>query len=159
MGNSFLGVVKDIAYRTPRDVGCVICSDDQIQKKISDMIRGPGVTVVNKKVPTKDLRIAFDNIAGGNSAIVLSTWECFPPATAQNVMVSVTCGGREFAGRKFPWTNKGKVYLVDFSHDWDAHNGRPGMLARNDEARRRRYAEIGFSQISVSDVDHLPFIG
>lgn len=160
MCDTFFGVVNEIARRTPVDIGCVVCSDDQIQKKIADMIRGPGVTVVNKRVPVKDLRIAFDNIAGGNSSIVLSTWECFPPATSQNVMVSVTCGGREFAGKKFPWTtNKGKVYLVDFSHDWDVHNGRPGMLARNDEARRRRYTEIGFSQISVPDVNHLPFIG
>lgn len=163
MGKAFVGVASEIAWRTPADVGCIVCSDAKLQKDLAKAMDGiPGLVALNKKTSAKDLRVAFGNIAEGGAPKALATWDCFPPATSQKVMVAATCGGREFAGTVFPWKrleSAEKVYIVDFSHDWDVHNGRPGMLARNDEARKRRYAEIGFSQICVSDVDHLPFIG
>ena len=76
-------------------------------------------------------------------------------------MVVANCTGRDMTGWSIPWrhlTKPGeKTYLVDFRHDWDRHNGRPGRLALNDAARMRRYMDMGFTQMSVSNAAQLPF--
>lgn len=161
MGEKFIGIVSAIVNRTSGDIGCIVCSDIKTQEEIRNHIDEGIFAFVNKKTSVKDARIIFDDIATGGRPKAFVTWDRFPPETSQGVMVSATCGGSEFAGMKFPWRafNSGKVYIVDFTHDWDFHNGRPGVLARNDAARKRRYSELGFSQIEVKDVDHLPFIG
>lgn len=156
MGPEFMRMVSEIAMRTK---GCIVCSDATIQQKLLNTVYSPGLAVVNRKMSEKDRRIVFGNIETGGVSLALVTWDSFPPATCQGVMVAVTCGGKEFAGAKFPWRTKDKVYIVDFVHDWDVHNGRPGVIARNDEARKRRYADMGFFQMFVADVNHLPFIG
>jgi len=163
MGDLFVNMVAEIAWRTPSDVGCIVCSDAKVQQKLLKAMDGaPSLVAVCKKTAVKDQRVAFGNIESGGVSRALVTWDAFPPATCQGVMVAATCGGRDFAGAKFPWRSmesENKVYIVDFSHGWDVHNGRPGVIARNDEARKIRYAELGFSQMSISCIDQLPFIG
>ena len=163
MGKEFAEVVADIVGRTSGDTGCIVCSDMQTQKALAGrVVRDGPCVVINRRSAAKDVKIMFDDMAIGNIPRAMVTWDRFPPATSHGVMVSATCGGREVAGVRFPWRGSGKsgkVYIVDFNHSWDVHNGRPGVLARNDAARRRRYSELGFSQLSVEDVEHLPFVG
>ena len=68
-----------------------------------------------------------------------------------------TCGGKDAASRRIPRGGK-RAYIVDFTHDWDVHNGRSGRLRLNDEARTVRYKEMGFSQIRLEDPSQLPFL-
>ena len=51
------------------------------------------------------------------------------------------------------------AYIVDFLHDWDIHNRRPGYLYRNDIARMTQYEQYGFAQYKFKRVEELPFLG
>jgi len=52
-----------------------------------------------------------------------------------------------------------RSFIVAFRHNLDVHNGRPGKLALEDEARKMRFREYGFRQIYFESVDQLPFLG
>ena len=86
-----------------------------------------------------------------------------PLASSLGVMILASCQGRSIAAKRIPWRKKtserDRAFIIDFDHSWDMHNGRPGHLARNDNARVARYQELGFRQISLDSVNQLPFIG
>ena len=88
--------------------------------------------------------------------------EIMAPAGSFECLRAAIQGGADSV-YNIPWGAKTKeapdrkLYMVDFRHDWDVHNGRPGRLARNDDARKLRYRELGFSQI-LCDIEELPFL-
>ena len=134
-------------------MGCVVCGGE-------DLAVGLGVEArVYKKMRYVSRQKVLRAISSGEIRKALLSG-FYPEYYRHGVMILAHCEG---AGsiKSFPWrrrTRDGKVYMVDFLHKWDEHNGRPGRLARNDEARSRRYEEMGFSQIRVEDARQLPFL-
>ena len=153
---AFVKMVSDIMRETPPVVGCLMTGHHEMLKRISKTLN---VAFVTKK-SYKHRKVILDDIASGVIRKALLDGY-FPESSSHGVMISATCGGAD-AVQWFPWRELAregdKVYIVDFHHKWDMHNGRPGRLARNDEARERRYADMGFSQIQLEDVKQLPFL-
>ena len=120
----------------------------------------PEEVFVYEGMSARQRKIAMDDIAGGSvrKAILSGT---FPDEANHRVMVLAEGGGAD-AVRWFPSRRRsdggGNTFIVDFAHKWDVHNGRHGRLLLNDEARARRYAEMGFSQICMEDASQLPFL-
>lgn len=82
--------------------------------------------------------------------------------TKADVLVLATCRG-DMANVRLPGRQSrgptDKCYIVTFNHEWDLHNGRPGSLIRNDEARKQFFRTLGFRQMYLEDINQLPFIG
>ena len=157
---AFVELVSRIVSGVSPDIGCLVCTEPlAMMKKLAQI---PGIVEVGRKTSAKERRLRLDEIAAGTirKAVISGS---FPLEANHGVMVVATCGGGDVAGWRIPWRRLSRqgerTYLVDFSHPWDYHNGRPGRLARNDDARVRRYREMGFSQIVVEDAEHLPFLG
>lgn len=158
---AFVETVSRIVEGVSPDVGCLVCTDPPAMMRLVSKI--PGVVEVSRNITAKERRLRLDEIASGTIRKAVVSYGAFPLETDHGVMVVATCGGGDVAGWRIPWRRLSRqgerTYLVDFSHPWDYHNGRPGRLARNDDARVRRYREMGFSQIVVEDAGHLPFLG
>ena len=155
----FVTLIADIMKYVPNDIGCIVCTDDKIMAERVKTLVPSAVEVVAS--PQKERCAILGDIAGGTIRKAIASTGCFPHEISHGVMVVANCTGWDMTGWSIPWrhlTKPGeKTYLVDFRHDWDRHNGRPGRLALNDAARMRRYMDMGFSQISVSNAAQLPF--
>ena len=156
----FINLVSEIINHVSNDVGCIACTDDNVTAdRISAIL--PNVVKISGLSPAKERKAVLDDIAGGTIRKAIVSSGCFPRSISHGVMVVANCEGEYIDGWNIPWrhlTRPGeKTYLVDFRHDWDSHNGRPGRLSLNDEARMRKYREMGFSQMSVSNAAQLPF--
>lgn len=152
----FVRIVSEIMARTPDGTGCLMYGSANFVKAFKS-----DAPKVCKQVRYGIRNVMLDRIASGEIRKAVLVNGYVPQGFGQGVVVSTSCGGADTVG-VFPWCRAGerkKVYVVDFSHGWDVHNGRPGRLVRNDEARERRYADLGFDQIRVEGVDQLPFIG
>lgn len=155
---AFVKEVVDVLNGTSPDVGCLVACDTlALAKKVGD----GKVVEVHSKTPAKRRKADLAAIAAGTVRKAVFASDFSPRSSDHGVMVMATCGGRE-AIKFFPWRTKksqgDRTYIVDFRHGWDFHNGRPGVLARNDESRVRRYAELGFGQMRVSATSELPFL-
>lgn len=156
----FVSMVSDIMKRVNPDVGCVLCTNVGLAKKVSSVVGKSAPTLL---VQPKKWNAVLSDIERGEIRKAIVTPECITDVPVPHgVMILSTCSGRDMNELRFPWRRPAvagdKSYLVDFSHDWDLHNGRPGMLARNDKARSALYTELGFRQIYVQDIEHLPFL-
>ena len=120
-----------------------------------------GAVRIEKKDADKLRRVKLEDLSAGVIRKALVE-ERFFPSKLDQALVVCSCGGADSV-YNIPWGAKTKeapdrkLYMVDFRHDWDVHNGRPGRLARNDDARKLRYRELGFSQI-LCDIEELPFL-
>lgn len=145
--------------------GCLLCSEHvALLKRVAKWL--PAGTVapqIHEKTPVKERRALLEDVANGTIRRALVSYGFFPLVSDHSVMVLATCGGGDIAGWRIPWrvakSSGDRAYIVDFRHEWDLHNGRPGRLALNDEARMRRFRELGFRQMYVDDVSKLPFMG
>lgn len=158
--DSFVKLVADIFGRVQSDEGCLLCTEQMdLARRVSALL--PGVVELSGKTPAKERKAALDDIAGGTIRKAIVSSGCFPRHIDHGVMIVANCGSGEMSGWNIPWRHLKKpgekTWLVDFRHDWDRHNGRPGRLALNDEARMRHYREMGFSQMTVDGVAQLPF--
>ena len=156
---AFVGIVAEILDAVPDGTGCILCTDNSnLAARVSACV--PRAVEVSKDAPAKARKEILGGLAGGAIRKAIASSGCFPRKTDHGVMVVATCAG-ELPGWSFNWRHLKKpgekAWLVDFRHDWDRHNGRPGRLALNDEARMRRYKDMGFAQMSVPDVARLPF--
>lgn len=158
--DSFVKLLADIMRHVDNDMGCILCVEDLV---LAERLRSllPDVVNLNRTLPKKETAAMLGDIAGGTIRKAIVSSGCFPKRTSHGVMIVANCGGGCMSGWNIPWrhlTRPGeKTWLVDFRHDWDRHNGRPGRLALNDEARMRRYREMGFSQMTVESAAQLPF--
>ena len=157
---SFISMLSRIMNSVSGETGVVLCTDKDVSGKVSKLVGGsvdawrvPGMRIVTVMRDIQD-GVVRRAIAGPG---VLAGHQI-----PHGVMILATCAGRDLGEVRFPWRRSlhdgDKAYLVDFSHGWDLRNGRPGVLARNDKARRCLYEESGFNQIDVQDVEHLPFL-
>ena len=156
----FLKALTDIMKQTSGDRGCFMVGSIEVVRRMGVLM--PETPQLNRSMIKEDRKALMSDIASGVVRKALVAHGYYPPACDVDVMVAATLGGAEMAGAWFPWRRPkkdgDKVYVVDFSHEWDVHNGRPGRLARNDEARKCRYAEMGCAQICVGDINQLPFL-
>ena len=154
-------MVARIAMETPDDLGCLVLAESNAMAK-RVKAKAPDLLTITHGGDIHARRNKFDGmkevVAGtARRALLVSA---VPDSAEHRVAVVANCHTAEL--RWFPWRKKNgadKAYIVDFLHDWDVHNGRPGYLARNDEARKLLYRQMGFSQMTVGKVDELPFIG
>lgn len=158
--DSFVKLVADIFGHVQSEEGCLLCTEQvDLARRVSALL--PSVVELNGKTPAKERKAALDDLAGGTIRKAIVSSGCFPRYIDHGVMIVVNCGSGEMPGWSIPWRHLKKpgekTWLVDFRHDWDRHNGRPGRLALNDEARMRHYREMGFSQMTVDGVAQLPF--
>ena len=156
----FIRLIADMVQSVDNETGCILCTENNVlAERVKSLL--PSVVEISRKTPAKEKKAAICDIAGGTIRKAIVSSGCFPRYISHGVMVVANCCGVEMSGWNIPWrhlTRPGKkTWLVDFRHDWDRHNCRPGRLALNDESRMRRYREMGFSQMSVNDVSQLPF--
>lgn len=157
----FCDLVAGIVQDVPSDIGVIVTTNRRaMSSRLARRIRG--LVIYDKKVPMAQRRAIRNDLMDGVIRRAVVSYEV-PLASSLGVMVLASCGGRNIAAKRIPWRKKTKpgdrAFIVDFDHSWDLHNGRPGYLARNDEARAARYHELGFRQMSLDSVDQLPFIG
>lgn len=155
----FLQVLGDIVYRAHPDEGCVVKASPDLISRFDGFLTG--AVRIEKKDADKLRRVKLEDLSAGVIRKALVE-ERFFPSKLEQALVVCSCGGADSV-YNIPWGAKTKeapdrkLYMVDFRHDWDVHNGRPGRLARNDDARKLRYRELGFSQI-LCDIEELPFL-
>lgn len=156
----FVEMVSNIILNTSGELGCV-CRVETLAAAGRIGFRTQ-VTQITRKVPIKNRQRDINAIETGVLGKAIIAEDVFPKKTSHAVMVVVTCGGAEAARSHIPWMplkNKSdRAYIIDFTHDWDLHNGRKGRLALNDEARKKCYKDMGFSQISLEHFSQLPFL-
>ena len=158
---AFVMLLAEIMRSVNNETGCILCTEQTVlAERVKSLL--PNVVEIGRNTPAKEKKAALCDIAGGTIRKAIVSSGCFPRYTSHGVMVVANCCGSEMSGWNIPWrhlTRPGeKTWIVDFRHDWDMHNCRPGRLALNDESRMRRYREMGFSQIAVEDVAQLPFL-
>lgn len=157
----FVEIVANIVRNTSGELGC-ICRVESIAaaKRIGEYI--PCVNQIHRTCPIACRRRDAEAVESGVLRKAIIAEDVFPKKTSHAVMVVVTCGGAEAARSHIPWMpikNKSdRAYIIDFTHDWDLHNGRKGRLALNDEARKKCYKDMGFNQISLERFSQLPFL-
>lgn len=154
-------MVAKIAMETPDELGCLVLAETNAMAK-RVRVKAPDLLTITHGGDIHARRNKFDGmkeVVAGNARKALLV-SAVPKSAEHRVAVVANCHTAEL--KWFPWRKKNgadKAYIVDFLHDWDVHNGRPGYLARNDEARKMLYRQMGFSQMTVGKVDELPFIG
>ena len=154
----FCGLVADIIRNTNPETGAVMVT------KLRAMAVGvmkllPGVAKITRLSSGAERRSVLEGLATGDIRKAIICDGDFKLASSCRVMVVASCEGGGSI-RRIPWMESKcgeRSYIVDFSHEWDVHNGRPGMLAMNDMARERRYTELGFCQVRCGGVNELPF--
>lgn len=155
----FCELVAGIVRNVSSDRCCIVCAESPAA---SAAIAGlAGTPRMDRKVSAKERRVLAKDVLSGEVRKVVATYDEAPHGAPYEVVVVATCHGGDAIERMIPWRaarHPGDCsYIVDFSHDWDVQNGRPGMIRRNDEARQRCYAELGFGQMAIGDVHQLPF--
>lgn len=157
----FCDLVADIVQAVPSDVGVIVTTArrafaNKLAKRVSALVKYEG------KVPLAQRRAIRNDLMDGVIRRAVVTYDV-PLASSLGVMILASCQGRSIAAKRIPWRKKtserDRAFIIDFDHSWDMHNGRPGHLARNDNARATRYQELGFRQMSLDSVNQLPFIG
>lgn len=157
----FCRMASDIIRRTPGELGCICCADSRALGGRLAGMSGDDVVFVHRRTPAKVREAVVRDIASGTIRRAVCS-ELDMPQSNHGVEVLATCRGDAAALRIPGRPSRGpndRSYVVTFCHDWDMHNGRPGYLARNDEARQRRFQELGFRQMFFESVDQLPFLG
>jgi len=157
---AFARLVAGIVRHVPNDVGCIVCAErEDVARRISALL--PGVVEVGLDLSAYRRKELVRDIENGTIRKAIVSKGAFPSEYDHGVIVLANCSGDWLPGWNIPWRRaKGKTektYVVDFSHEWDRHNGRPGRLARNDEARMRSYSDMLFCQMSVEGEEQLPF--
>lgn len=157
----FCRMASDIIRRTPGELGCICCADSRALGERLAGMSGDDVVFVHRRTPAKVREAVVRDVASGTIRRAVCS-ELDMPQSNHGVEVLATCRGDvarlRVPGRPSRGPND-RSYIVAFCHDWDMHNGRPGYLARNDEARQRRFQELGFRQMFFESVDQLPFLG
>lgn len=155
-GKGFCDVVSEVVRSVPSDMGCVVWAENTAtaMKVAASM---PGILQIHGRVPKKERNRSVMDLEYGVVRKAVVSYDSLETSTSHSVYVMATCGGKDAASRRIPRGGK-RAYVVDFTHDWDVHNGRPGRLRLNDEARNVRYKEMGFSQIRLEDASQLPFV-
>ena len=156
----FVEMVSNIILNTSGELGC-ICRVETLAAAGRIGFRTQ-VTQITRKVPIKNRQRDIGAIETGVLRKAIIAEDVFPKKTSHAVMAVVTCGGAEAARSHIPWiqlkNKRDRAYIIDFTHDWDLHNGRKGHLALNDEARKKCYKDMGFNQISLEHFSQLPFL-
>lgn len=157
---SFCSLVANIANEVSSDLGVIVSTNrTALAIKVAQIGK---LIQCNRKTPVAQRRSIRNGLIDGVIRRMVATYE-LPLKTDLGVMILASCEGASVVGKRIPWRKKMKprdrAFIVDFRHSWDLHNGRPGYLARNDEARAKRYTELGFRQMSLDSVNQLPFIG
>lgn len=160
MNDAFASLVADIVRRVPSEVGCIFCTERaELARRVSALM--PGVAEAGPDLSVKRAKEIVGDVESGTIRKAILSRGAFVSGSDHGVMVLSNCSWRDVPGWSIPWRRKTrdgeKTYLVEFRHDWDKHNGRPGRLLKNDETRMRKYADMGFSQMSVESADQLPF--
>lgn len=156
----FCSLVASLANEVPSDLGVIVSTNrTALAIKVAQLGK---LIQCNRKTPVAQRRSIRNGLIDGVIRRMVATYE-LPLKTDLGVMILASCEGASVVGKRIPWRKKMKprdrAFIVDFRHSWDLHNGRPGYLARNDEARARRYTELGFRQMYLDSVNQLPFIG
>ena len=156
----FIDLVAGIARKTRNDVGCICkAGSPAIAKRLSERL--PDVVNAMAKIPAKERRPILEDIASGEIRKAIVPYGS-AAKTRHGVFVMAACGDAAAGKCSLPLGRPQRpgerIYVVDFRHSWDYHNGRPGYLALKDMARMRAYKEMRLGQI-MADADHLPFIG
>jgi hypothetical protein len=156
----FCSLVANIANSVPSDLGVVVStSRTALAIKVAHIGK---LIQCNRKTSQAQRRSIRDGLIDGAIRRLVATYE-LPLKTDLGVMILASCEGVSVVGKRIPWRKKmnprDRAFIVDFRHSWDLHNGRPGYLARNDEARAKRYTELGFRQMALDSINQLPFIG
>lgn len=144
--------IMDVAGEGP---GCLLVTDNMHMLKRAALC-SKGVVEIHKKIAMNVRKAMLADIAAGSVRRAVVAYDCME--SGMGVVISAMCGNSV----AIPWrvsAGNDRTFMVDFSHDWDLHNGRPGRLKLNDENRKRRYGALGFSQMSLSCIDELPFMG
>lgn len=158
---NFCNMIADIVNSVSSDLGVIVSTN---RKVVYDKLAGRvgGLALYTRKMPIAKRRVVRDDIANGIIRRVVATHDV-PLTPSHGVMILASCGGRNVAAKHIPWKRKtsprDRAFIVDFCHDWDVHNGRSGVLDRNDAARIKRYQELGFNILCLESVNQLPFIG
>ena len=157
----FVKMVAEIVARVRNDIGCLLDAEyAALVKRVSEIV--PCAVSVSRKTPVKERRTLIADIASGTIRKALLTQDSFPTVCDHGVMVVGSCRKPSAFMCHIPWRrlkDKGdRAFMVDFRHDWDVHNGRPGYLLCNDDARVRLYREMKFKQITINNVCQLPFL-
>lgn len=158
---SLMEVVADIALNTPAEIGCLCAVESVAAAKRIGGCDAQCVAQIHRKIARKDRLKEIESIESGVLRKAIIEEGMLPRTTSHAVMVVVTCGGADAAKRHIPCIppdNGGRAYIVDFTHGWDLHNGRKGRLALNDDARRKCYEDMGFTQCSFEHFSQLPFL-
>lgn len=152
----FCDMVSGIVRSVSGDIGCVVWAENAAtaMKLAASM---PEILQIHGKVPKRERAQSVSDVESGIVRKAVVSYDSIDSSTDHGVMVMATCGGKDAASRRIPRGGK-RAYIVDFTHDWDVHNGRSGRLRLNDEARTVRYKEMGFSQIRLEDPSQLPFL-
>lgn len=157
----FCDLVADIVRNVPSDIGVIVNTNkramaDSLTKRVN------GLVTYDRQVTPAQRRAIRNDIMDGVIRRAVASFDV-PLISSHGVMILASCQGRSIAAKRIPWRKKtserDRAFIIDFDHSWDLHNGRPGHLARNDNARATRYQELGFRQMSLDSVNQLPFIG
>lgn len=157
----FCDLVADIVRNVPSDIGVIVNTN---KRAMADSLtkRVKGLVTYDRQVPPAQRRAIRNDIMDGVIRRAVASFDV-PLLSSHGVMILASCEGRSVAAKRVPWRKKvgprDRAFIIDFGHSWDMHNGRPGYLARNDNAREMRYQELGFRQMSLDSVNQLPFIG
>lgn len=158
--NPFCSMVAQIMRDTPADTGVIMFAEPEAMlERIAALV--PDATMLSAKAKVAEKHVIYDNMESGAVRRALVSYHEYIPV-CEHVVIAATCKGSCMAAARIPWKRpagpEDRAYIVEFTHKWDLHNGRPGSLARNDEARMRRYRELGFRQMFVNCVEQLPFM-
>lgn len=153
----FIRMASDILRKVPGDVGCCVVADTVAAiKRLQDA--NPALVTISSSMTKKERLRITEDIESGVVRKFASTSDVCPSLKGIGVVVSASC---RKSGQKLPWREKKRdgerTYVVDFLHKWDLHNGRPGHLGLGDKAREKGYAEAGFNQLRVANIEQLPF--
>ena len=155
---AFVRMVSDIVRRVPGDVGCSVVTEPvAMVKRLKKSVAS--IEALDGDMPKRRRASLTSDIESGNVRKFVSTIDVCPSLKGIGVMVMASCKGADVTGVRIPWLERSgdRAYVVDFLHKWDVHNGRPGRLGLNDEARRKCYEAAGFNQLRVANVQQLPF--
>lgn len=157
----FLDLAAEIVRSVSGDDGCLLYAGNLATvRRVAERV--PGAVVVDRKVPLYGRRSVYNDMAIGNARKVLTLPKYCPAEIPMTVMVVASCMGGSAISQRMLWHRRGdkprRAYIVDFTHKWDVHNGRPGILNMNDESRKRLYQEFGYVQMYLNNINELPFL-
>ena len=124
-----------------------------------------------KAVTAKERKAIYADMKAGaiRQAISTHVWKQGVDFPGLSVVVNIGGGGSEIVSQQVPGRasrkvdGKDRAYIVEFRHGWDVTRGKsgretPGPVLRDDESRRKIYAELGFEQINLENERGLPWM-